>query len=87
MSFIKTPAMTGHTYAPGWFLANNEDCTRETKPSRDLYLLREARVPAVIVECGFLSNPEEESLLQDTVYQSALATAIANGIKSFKKSV
>lgn len=62
-------------------------CTRETKPSRDLYLLREAQVPAVIVECGFLSNPEEESLLQDTVYQSALATAIANGIKSFKKSV
>jgi hypothetical protein len=31
MSFINRPATTGHTYAPGWFLANNEDCTRETK--------------------------------------------------------
>lgn len=31
MSFIQTPAKTGHTYAPGWFLVNNEDCTRETK--------------------------------------------------------
>lgn len=31
MSFIMTPARAGHTYAPGWFLANNEDCTRETR--------------------------------------------------------
>lgn len=31
MSFIQTPAKTGHTYEPGWFLVNNEDCTRETK--------------------------------------------------------
>lgn len=31
MSFIQTPAKTGHTYAPGWFLVNNEDCTRLTK--------------------------------------------------------
>lgn len=31
MSFINRPAITGHTYAPGWFLVNNEDCTRETR--------------------------------------------------------
>lgn len=31
MSFINRNATTGHTYAPGWFLVNNEDCTRETK--------------------------------------------------------
>lgn len=31
MSFINRNAKTGHTYAPGWFLVNNEDCTRETK--------------------------------------------------------
>lgn len=31
MSFITSPAITGHTYAPGWFLADNEDCTRETR--------------------------------------------------------
>ncbi len=62
-------------------------CTRETKPTRDLYLLREAEVPAVIVECGFLSNTEEESLLQDAVYQDALAAAICQGIKNFKGQV
>lgn len=31
MSFINRSAMAGHTYAPGWFLVDNEDCTRETR--------------------------------------------------------
>lgn len=31
MSFIQTPARAGHTYEPGWFLADNERCTRLTK--------------------------------------------------------
>ncbi|MBE7062189.1 MAG: N-acetylmuramoyl-L-alanine amidase [Clostridia bacterium] len=58
-------------------------CTRETKPTSDLYLLRKAEVPAVIVECGFLSNPEEESLLTSEAYQDALASAICSGVKKF----
>lgn len=31
MSFIQSPANSGQVYAPGWFLANNEDCTRLTR--------------------------------------------------------
>ena len=31
MSFIKTPDTTGKAYAPGYFLANNEACTRLTR--------------------------------------------------------
>ena len=31
MSFINDGATVGTTYAPGWFLANNEDCTRQTR--------------------------------------------------------
>ncbi len=58
-------------------------CTRETKPTGDLYLLRETRVPAVIVECGFLSNPGEDALLSDAEYQASLADAICKGIKKF----
>ena len=34
---------------------------------------------AVLVECGFLSNPEEEKLLQDPAYQTKLALAVAAG--------
>ncbi len=39
--------------------------------------------PAVLVECGFLSHPEEERLLQDEGYQKAIAAAIAQGILAF----
>lgn len=31
MSFINSPAASGQAYAPGWFLADNEDCTRLTR--------------------------------------------------------
>lgn len=31
MSFIQTPAAAGKAYAPGWFLADNENCERETR--------------------------------------------------------
>jgi N-acetylmuramoyl-L-alanine amidase len=37
----------------------------------------------VLVECGFLSNPEEEKLLQDEAYQRAIAMAIAQGVMAF----
>ena len=33
--------------------------------------------PAVLIECGFLTNPEEEALLRDEEYQSKLAAVIA----------
>lgn len=41
--------------------------------------------PAVLVECGFLSNPQEEKLLNDSAYQMKIAQAIANGIDSYKE--
>lgn len=62
-------------------------CTRETKPTGDLYILRQTKVPAVIIECGFLSNPEEEVLLMDEAYQNKLADAICLGIENFKNGV
>ncbi len=61
-------------------------CTRETKPTSDLYILRETDIPAVIVECGFLSNAAEEDLLLDEAYQDKMATAICQGIKNFKNA-
>lgn len=42
-------------------------------------------IPVVIVECGFISNPEEAKLLQDDNYQLKLVEGIANGVESFYK--
>ena len=54
------------------------DNTRELKPANsDIYLLDNATVPAVIVECGFLSNDEERAKLLDSGYQSEMAYSIA----------
>lgn len=57
------------------------DNTRELKPSgNDIFILKNAEVPAVIVECGFLSNSEERQKLTDEAYQQELAYAIAMGV-------
>ena len=47
------------------------------------FVTRVPACPAVLVECGFLSNPEEEKLLQDEAYQRAIAMAIAQGVMAF----
>ena len=49
----------------------------------DIYLLSHVQVPAVLVECGFLSNPEEAALLGQESYQRDMAAAIYNGLISF----
>ena len=41
------------------------------------------KIPAIIVECGFLSNPEEAELLQQDEYQNQLAWGIYIGIINY----
>ncbi len=48
--------------------------------SNSLYLMKKPVPPAILVECGFISNPQEEMLLNDELYQSKIAFAIANAI-------
>ncbi len=50
---------------------------RECKAAGDIYLLQHIHCPAILVECGFLSNREEAALLQEASYQKKLAAAIA----------
>ncbi len=53
---------------------------REAKPNDTYYLLKRTASPIIIVECGFLSNPEESKKLTDEAYQQTLAEAIQIGI-------
>lgn len=58
--------------------------TRELKAAgSDIYVLDHATVPAVIVECGFLSNDAERAQLVDEEYQKRLAYAIAMGVLDY----
>ncbi len=49
----------------------------------NIYLLDKITAPCVLVECGFLSNPEEAALLADLDYQKALAFIIFSGVAEY----
>jgi len=53
---------------------------RMPKANTSYYMLKKSPCPLVIVECGFLSNPEEEKMLQSPKYQRKLAWAIHLGV-------
>ena len=56
---------------------------RLAKANESYYLLRKTSSPTIIVECGFLSNPEEASLLLQDDYQGKLANAVCSGILTY----
>lgn len=53
---------------------------REIKGNESYYMLSETSVPTVIVECGFLSNPQDAEKLITEEYQQQVASAICTGI-------
>ena len=57
--------------------------TRTAKANESYYLLKKTPTPTVIVECGFLSNPEEADLLLTEDYQDKLIEAIRLGIMEY----
>ena len=61
-------------------ISTNQTKVREIKSNSDYYLLKHSPLPTVIVECGFLSNPDEERLLLTKEYQRNMAWAIHLGI-------
>ena len=54
--------------------------TRQIKENDTYYMLKNTKVPTIIVECGFLTNPEEAEKLTQEDYQNQLAKAICGGI-------
>ena len=61
----------------------NPDHQKEIKANDTYYILKNTRVPVVIVECGFLSNYEEAEKLAGEEYQTMVAEVVAGGIKSY----
>lgn len=63
------------------------ECARKSDPLKgDYYILNCSDFPSVIVECGFLSNAEDEALLLDGGYRDRVAAAIAEGALSYLSS-
>ena len=53
---------------------------RTTKPGKDMYLLENIKNTAVLIECGFMTNPEELKKLSEKEYQKQLSFSIVCGI-------
>ena len=56
---------------------------REAKANDSYYLLKKTDSVIVIVECGFLSNPQEAEKLADEEYQQKMADAICIGVSQY----
>ncbi|WP_034745295.1 N-acetylmuramoyl-L-alanine amidase CwlD [Halalkalibacter wakoensis] len=61
-------------------IRNLENTTRQAKPINNVYLIKQAAIPGVLIEAGFLSNPTEAELLNTEEYQQKVAASIYQGI-------
>lgn len=61
----------------------NPGSNRQIKKADGIYLMNNADCTAVLIECGFLSNHQEEALLRNSVYQQKLCCVIAATVSSF----
>ncbi|MBQ8792275.1 MAG: N-acetylmuramoyl-L-alanine amidase, partial [Clostridia bacterium] len=59
------------------------DHAKKTEKVGDYYILNCVGTPSILVECGFLSNPEEEMLLQDEVYMHKFCYSVMCGILQY----
>lgn len=61
-------------------VVNAENEKTEKAIDASIFLMKNVDAPAILIECGFLSNAEETQLLKDGGYQQRLAVTIAAGI-------
>ena len=53
------------------------------KSGKEIFLLHNIKSPAVMVECGFMSNPSEALRLEDNNYQIKMVLSIVDGINKY----
>ena len=61
----------------------NPGSNRELKKATNVYLMEHISCTGILAECGFLSNPEEESLLRTKEYQQKICIVIASTLANF----
>lgn len=64
----------------------NPGSQRKIKPSDGIYLMQNITKPGILIECGFLTNPQEEALLRSEAYQQKLACVIACCVSKYLNS-
>ena len=66
-------------------MANDVNYYNRKEHDRNLGVIKKTNMPAVLVECGFISNPEEAKRAADPKNQQRIAESIANSVKNIIK--
>ena len=61
----------------------NPDSNRKSRPATGIYLMQHIEKPGVLIECGFLTNPQEDAKLNHPEYQKKLSCVIGVTISRF----
>lgn len=61
----------------------NPESNRKSKKSNGIYLMEHIEKTGILIECGFLSNPEEEARLRNPEYQKKMCCTIAATVSDF----
>ena len=61
----------------------NPGSKRTSKRSEGVYLLEHITCPGVLIECGFLSNLQEEAMLRSESYQKKLCCVMVSSLSSY----
>ena len=62
---------------------NNITGGKRSSRAEDLQVIRDTDITAILIECGYMTNPQEDELMQTTDYQRKLAEGMANGIDAY----
>ena len=62
---------------------NNLSNVRELKKENSYYMYRNIKIPGVLIEAGFISNPSDNYILRSDDYQNTLVNNIVNGVISY----
>lgn len=65
----------------------NPGSNRKSKIAKGVYLMEHIRTTGVLIECGFLSNPQEEALLNDPSYQKKICAVIGSVCSTYLPNI
>ncbi len=85
-NYVQSEKIASHIQQSLNKLKNNDVKRDILRASGNIFLLKNATLPAVIVECGFISNFAEEQKLLTAEYQKEIAGAICTGIENYYKT-
>lgn len=73
-------------YMLHYVMGETKTLSRGVKPGKHLYVVRETKMPAVLFEAGFMTNPDEWSKIKDKDYLNKIAKGICQGVDNYLRS-